>query len=197
MTVRAGRGLTVWLTGLPAAGKSSVAAELRQRLESSGRTAYLLDGDVLRGGLNRDLGFSVADRGESVRRAGEVARILAETGVVAVVALVSPYRADRDRVRAAHENAGLPYIEVFVHTPLEVCEARDPKGMYARARAAEITGFTGVDDPYEAPHSPDLILEEGDAAAQSARILTLLAGTEPRNERISGGGDRIHGLDNP
>ena len=120
----------------------------------AGRPAYLLDGDNLRHGLNADLGFSAADRAENVRRVGEVARLFADAGLVAVVSLVSPYRADRDRVRAMHEAAGLRFVEVFVDTPLEVCEARDPKGMYAKARAGEITGFTGVDDPYEAPLSP-------------------------------------------
>jgi bifunctional enzyme CysN/CysC len=173
---RASQGRTVWLTGLSGSGKSSVAVELERRLVASGRPAYLLDGDNLRHGLNADLGFSAADRAENVRRVGEVARLLADAGVVAVVSLVSPYRADRDRVRAVHDEAGLPFIEVFVDTPLAVCEARDPKGMYAKARAGEITGFTGVDDPYEAPASPDLLLrpEDGDAAAQASTILALL-----------------------
>jgi bifunctional enzyme CysN/CysC len=173
---RASQGRTIWLTGLSGSGKSSVAVELERRLVASGRPAYLLDGDNLRHGLNVDLGFSAADRAENVRRVGEVARLLADAGVVAIVSLVSPYRADRDRVRAVHDEAGLPFVEVFVDTPLAVCEARDPKGMYAKARAGEITGFTGVDDPYEAPASPDLLLrpEDGDAAAQASTILALL-----------------------
>jgi bifunctional enzyme CysN/CysC len=158
---RAGRGLTVWLTGLSGSGKSTVAAEVEQKLVAAGRPAYLLDGDNLRHGLNADLGFSAADRAENVRRVGEVARLFADAGIVAVVSLVSPYRADRDRVRALHDSAGLRFVEVFVDTPLEVCEARDPKGMYAKARAGEITGFTGVDDPYEAPENPDLVLRPG------------------------------------
>ena len=145
------RGLTVWLTGLSGSGKSTVAVEVERKLVDAGRPAYLLDGDNLRHGLNADLGFSPADRAENVRRVGEVARLFADAGMVAVVSLVSPYRADRDRVRAAHQAGGLRFVEVFVDTPLEVCEARDPKGMYAKARAGEITGFTGVDDPYEAP----------------------------------------------
>ncbi|MFJ8813065.1 adenylyl-sulfate kinase [Amycolatopsis thermoflava] len=170
---RATRGLTVWLTGLSASGKSTIAVELERRLVAAGRPAYLLDGDNLRHGLNADLGFGAADRAENVRRVGEVARLFADAGVVAVASLISPYRADRDRVREVHERAGLPFLEVFVDTPLEVCEARDPKGMYAKARAGEIRGFTGVDDPYEAPVSPDLVLRPDDPDP-AARILTLL-----------------------
>jgi len=170
---RATSGLTVWLTGLSGSGKSSVAVELERRLVAAGRPAYLLDGDNLRHGLNSDLGFSAEDRAENVRRVGEVAKLMADAGVIAIVSLVSPYRADRDRVRAAHDEAGLPFLEVFMDTPLEVCEERDPKGMYAKARAGEITGFTGVDDPYEAPQSPDLLLRpsDGDAAALAAVVL--------------------------
>jgi bifunctional enzyme CysN/CysC len=158
---RGARGSTVWLTGLSGSGKSTVAVEVEQKLVAAGRPAYLLDGDNLRHGLNADLGFGAADRAENVRRVGEVARLFADAGLVAVVSLVSPYRADRDRVRALHHAAGLHFLEVFVDTPLEVCEARDPKGMYAKARAGEITGFTGVDDPYEEPLNPDLVLRPG------------------------------------
>jgi bifunctional enzyme CysN/CysC len=155
------RGLTVWLTGLSGSGKSTVAVEVEHKLVAAGRPAYLLDGDNLRHGLNADLGFSAADRGENVRRVGEVARLFADAGVVSVVSLVSPYRADRDRVRALHDAAGLRFVEVFVDTPLEMCEARDPKGMYAKARAGEITGFTGIDDPYESPLQPELVIRPG------------------------------------
>jgi bifunctional enzyme CysN/CysC len=173
---RATRGLTIWLTGLSASGKSTVAVEIERRLVAAGRPAYLLDGDNLRHGLNADLGFSAGDRAENVRRVGEVARLFADAGVVAVVSLISPYRADRDRVRAAHDERGLPFLEVFVDTPLQVCEARDPKGMYAKARAGEITGFTGVDDPYEPPPAPDLVLrpQDGDPAAMANVVLALL-----------------------
>jgi len=173
---RATRGATVWLTGLSGSGKSTVAVELERRLVAEGRPAFLLDGDNLRHGLNADLGFSAADRAENVRRVGEVARLFADAGVVAVVSLISPYRADRDRVRAAHEAAGLPFVEIFVDTPLEICEARDPKGMYAKARAGEIRGFTGVDDPYESPADPALVLrpEHGDPGAMARAILALL-----------------------
>ncbi|QWF84082.1 adenylyl-sulfate kinase [Amycolatopsis sp. CA-230715] len=173
---RATRGCTVWLTGLSASGKSTVAVELERRLVAAGRPAYLLDGDNLRHGLNGDLGFGAADRAENVRRTAETAKLFADAGLVAVVSLISPYHADRERARAAHESAGLPFLEVFVDTPLEVCEDRDPKGMYAKARSGEITGFTGVDAPYERPASPDLVLrpENGDPAAMAALILAAL-----------------------
>jgi bifunctional enzyme CysN/CysC len=155
------KGLTVWFTGLSGSGKSTVAVEVERRLVAAGRPAYLLDGDNLRHGLNADLGFSATDRAENVRRVGEVAKLFADAGVVAVVSLVSPYRSDRDRVRAAHDEAGLDFIEVFVDTPLDVCEERDPKGLYAKARAGQISGFTGIDDPYEVPPSPELVLRPG------------------------------------
>jgi bifunctional enzyme CysN/CysC len=166
----------VWLTGLSGSGKSTVAAELERRLVASGRPAYLLDGDNLRHGLNADLGFSAADRAENVRRVGEVAKLLGDAGVMAIVSLVSPYRADRDLVRASHVDAGIPFTEVFVDTPLAVCEERDPKGLYAKARAGEIAHFTGIDDPYEAPLSPDLLLrpEHGDPIAQAQLIVRFL-----------------------
>jgi len=173
---RATKGRTIWLTGLSGSGKSSVAVEVERLLVASGRPAYLLDGDNLRHGLNSDLGFSAQDRAENVRRVGEVAKLLADAGVTAVVSLVSPYAADRDRARAAHDAADLQFIEVFVDTPLEICEQRDPKGMYAKARAGEIRNFTGIDDPYEAPSNAELVLRpsDGDAAAQALRILELL-----------------------
>ena len=123
---------------------------------------YVLDGDNVRHGLNADLGFSAADRAENVRRVGEVARLMADAGLVVLVPVISPYRADRDRVRAAHDAAGLPFVEVFVDTPLAVCEQRDPKGLYAKARAGELTGMTGIDDPYEPPLDADLRVEPGD-----------------------------------
>ena len=152
-------GATVWLTGLPASGKSTLAAAVEARLLASGRSAYLLDGDNLRHGLNGDLGFSPEDRAENVRRTAEVAALLADAGVVALVALVSPYAADRDAARAVHVHRGLPFLEVHVATTLEECEARDPKGLYARARAGELRGLTGVDAPYEPPEHPDLVVE--------------------------------------
>lgn len=176
-TDRASRGATVWLTGLSGSGKSTVAAACERLLVDAGRPAYVLDGDNLRHGLNGDLGFGSADRTENVRRVGHVARLLADAGVVALVPLISPYRADRDRVRALHDEAGLPFLEVFVDTPIELCEQRDPKGLYARARAGEITGFTGIDDPYEPPLEPELVLRPGDVdhLAMAHLILGLLA----------------------
>lgn len=170
------RGATVWLTGLSGSGKSTVAVALERLLVAEGRPAYRLDGDNLRHGLNADLGFTAADRDENVRRAGEVALLLADAGVVALVPLISPYRTGRNRARTAHATAGVPFVEVFVDTPIEICEQRDPKGLYARARAGEISGFTGIDDPYEAPEEPELRLtpDDGDPATQAAAVLARL-----------------------
>jgi bifunctional enzyme CysN/CysC len=169
-------GITLWFTGLSGSGKSTVAVEVERLVLDLGRPTYLLDGDNLRHGLNGDLGFSAADRDENVRRASEVARLFADAGVVALVPLISPYRAGRERARQIHAAAKLPFVEVFVDTPIEICEQRDPKGLYAKARAGEITGFTGIDDPYEAPSAPELVLrpDDGDAAAQAARVMKLL-----------------------
>ena len=166
----------MWLTGLSGSGKSTVAVALEQQLVSAAVPAYLLDGDNLRHGLNGDLGFDAASRNENVRRAGEVAILFADAGVVAIVPLISPYRIDRDRVRSRHEELGLRFVEVFVDTPIELCEQRDPKGLYAKARAGEITGFTGVDDPYEAPLDPDVVLTPGPTPAQAAAIVAELLG---------------------
>jgi bifunctional enzyme CysN/CysC len=151
-------GATVWLTGLPAAGKSTTAMALEQALVARGRLAYHLDGDELRAGLRQDLGFSLTDREENVRRVAAVARILADTGVIAIVSLISPYRKGRASARRLHEDGGLPFLEVHLATPLEVCEQRDPKGLYARARRGEISGLTGLDAPYETPREPDLVI---------------------------------------
>jgi bifunctional enzyme CysN/CysC len=176
---RLSQGRTVWFTGLSGSGKSSIAVEVERRLVAAGRPAYVLDGDNLRHGLNADLSFSAEDRAENVRRVGEVAKLLADAGVIAIVSLVSPYAADRQRARAAHSEGSLPFLEIFVDTPLEVCEQRDPKGMYAKARAGEIQNFTGIDDPYEAPEAPHLRLrpEDGDAATQAALVLELVERT--------------------
>jgi bifunctional enzyme CysN/CysC len=137
---------------------------------------YTLDGDNLRHGLNGDLGFSTEDRNENVRRVAEVARLFADAGVVALVPVISPYRAMRDHARALHEAAGLTFVEVFVDAPLEVCEARDPKGLYAKARAGELVGFTGIDDPYEPPVLPELVIaaDGTSVAAASAAVVSLL-----------------------
>ena len=173
---RGTRGATVWFTGLSGSGKSTVAAAAEHALLAAGRPAYLLDGDNLRHGLNGDLGFSAADRSENVRRVGHVARLFADAGTVALVPLISPLREHRDLARALHAAAGLPFLEVFVDTPLELCEQRDVKGLYAKARAGEITGFTGIDDPYEAPLTPELRLvpADGDPQQMAAKVLGLL-----------------------
>jgi adenylyl-sulfate kinase len=171
------RGATVWLTGLSGSGKSTVATALERRLVLGGRPAYVLDGDNLRHGLNGDLGFSDDDRAENVRRVGEVARLLGDAGVVALVPVISPFRAGRDAVPRMHEAAGVPFLEVFVDTPIEECERRDPKGLYAKARAGELTGFTGIDSPYEPPDRPDLVLTPADGSPeqQAERVLAALA----------------------
>jgi bifunctional enzyme CysN/CysC len=168
-------GVTVWFTGLSGSGKSTIADAVAQRLHVAGRAAYVLDGDNVRHGLNADLGFSSADRTENVRRVGEVARLMADAGLVALVPVISPFRADRDRVRAAHQAAGLRFLEVFVDTPIEICEQRDPKGLYQMARAGDLKGFTGVDDPYEAPDAPDLRITPGDLDHQVGQVLGLIA----------------------
>ena len=174
------RGATVWFTGLSGSGKSSVAVAAERLLVESGRLAYVLDGDNIRHGLNGDLGFSAVDRDENVRRVAEVGRLLADAGAVSLVPLVSPYRAARANARALHEAAQIPFYEVFVDTPLHLCESRDPKGLYARARAGEIHGLTGVDDPYEPPSDPDLRLvpADGDAQAMAALVVSLLDRSE-------------------
>jgi bifunctional enzyme CysN/CysC len=173
-----GPGATIWLTGLPASGKSTLAAAVEARLLQAGRAAYRLDGDNLRHGLNGDLGFSAEDRTENVRRTAEVAALLADAGVVCLAALVSPYAADRDAARAAHERRDLPFVEVHVATTLEECERRDPKGLYARARAGELAGLTGVDAPYEPPERPDLRVEPGEPVeAAVERLLAILPGS--------------------
>ena len=146
----------MWLTGLPASGKSTIAAALEERIARAGRAAYLLDGDNLRHGLNRDLGFSPDDRAENVRRVAHVAQLLADAGTIAIVSLISPYAADRLTARRIHEEAGIDFVEVFVNTPLGECERRDPKGLYARAREGRIKGLTGIDAPYEPPAKPDI-----------------------------------------
>jgi bifunctional enzyme CysN/CysC len=151
-------GATLWFTGLPGAGKSTVAAGVEERLLAAGMSAFLLDGDNLRHGLNGDLGFDEIARRENVRRTAHVARLLAESGTIALVSLVSPYAADREAAAALHAADELGFMEIFVDAPLELCEQRDPKGLYARARSGELSGLTGVGAPYEAPAEPDLVL---------------------------------------
>ena len=164
----------LWLTGLSGSGKSTIANALEQRLVDMGRHTYLLDGDNIRQGLNKNLGFSPEDRTENIRRIGEVAKLFVDAGIIVMSAFISPYRSDRDEVRALVEEG--EFIEVFVDTPLEVCEERDPKGLYQKARAGEIKQFTGISAPYEAPLSPEITLHpaEDDVEASVDRILAHL-----------------------
>ncbi len=171
------RGCTLWFTGLSGSGKSTVASALEAELVRRGVFAYRLDGDNVRHGLNANLGFSPEDREENIRRIGEVSRLFADAGVIALTSFISPYRADRARVRALHEASGLAFLEVFVNTPIEVCESRDPKGLYKRARAGEIKGFTGIDDPYEAPESPEIELKTDQKSVEES-VADLIAALE-------------------
>jgi len=152
------RGATIWLTGLSGSGKSTIAVAVEQVLLQQGKTAYVLDGDNIRHGLNKNLGFTAEDRTENIRRIGEVSKLLADAGLISITSFISPYRADRDIARRLHDEADLPFLEVYVETPLAVAEERDPKGLYKKARAGEIKGFTGIDDPYEDPESAELVL---------------------------------------
>ena len=162
------QGATLWFTGLSGSGKSTIAFTLEHALVSQGRLAYVLDGDNIRHGLNKNLGFSAADREENIRRIGEVAKLFADCGVLTMTSFISPYRKDRELVRSLHSEAGLPFIEVYMATPIETCEQRDPKGLYKKARAGQLKGFTGVDDPYEAPLTPELTIDATATSPQQA-----------------------------
>jgi adenylylsulfate kinase len=153
------RGCTIWLTGLPSSGKTTTAFALEKELIKRGFLAYVLDGDNVRHGLNRDLGFSRGERQENIRRVAEVARLFADAGFVVITSFISPYRSEREFARTLHEEVGLDFVEVFIDAPLEVCEARDPKGLYKKARQGHLKGMTGIDDPYETPLQPELILK--------------------------------------
>jgi adenylylsulfate kinase len=152
------KGATLWFTGLSGSGKSTVAVALEQALTERGKLCYRLDGDNIRLGINKNLGFSAEDRAENIRRIGEVAKLFVDTGVITLSSFVSPYRADRDLVRELHQQSDMQFIEVFVDVPLAVAEERDPKGLYKKARAGEIPNFTGISDPYEAPEKPEVVL---------------------------------------
>ena len=175
------QGATVWFTGLPGAGKTTIATAVEARLIGAGRCAYRLDGDNLRHGLCSDLGFSKSDRETNVGRVGAIARLFADAGTVALVALVSPYADCREKVRELHERDGLTFTEVFVNTSVEECARRDPKGLYARARNGSLDGLTGVDAPYERPRAPEVELtpEIGIEAAAAAVLAAL--GEWPRD----------------
>ena len=170
------KGCTLWMTGLSASGKSTVAVALEQVLIQRGHHAYRLDGDNIRMGLNKNLGFSAEDRAENIRRIGEVAKLFADAGIITVTSFISPYRNDRDLVRKLHADAKIPFMEVFVDLPIEVAEQRDPKGLYKKARAGQIKGFTGIDDPYEAPTKPELHLrtDKLSVAESVQKLLDLL-----------------------
>lgn len=152
------RGATLWLTGLSGSGKSTVAVALEGALHNMGVLCYRLDGDNVRFGINKNLGFSEEDRAENIRRVGEISKLFVDAGVLVLSSFISPYVRDRDVVRQVHEEAGIPFIEVFVDCSLEAAESRDPKGLYKKARAGEIKNFTGIDDPYEAPINPEIHL---------------------------------------
>jgi len=154
-------GCTLWLTGLPSSGKSTLAFALEYRLFQAGYSAYVMDGDNIRHGLNKNLGFSHEDRTENIRRISEVAKLFADAGVLVITSFISPYCEDRDRARALHKETEIPFIEILVDTPIKICEQRDPKGHYAKARAGQIKDFTGVDAPYERPKDPEVIINAG------------------------------------
>ena len=168
------KGCVIWFTGLSGSGKSTVANQVAGHLHQSGQITYVLDGDNIRHGLNKNLGFSPEDRQENIRRIGEVAKLFADAGLITTTAFISPYRQDRDAVR----DIMLPdrFIEVFVDCPLEICENRDPKGLYKKARAGELKGFTGIDAPYEAPQSPELVVNtnELDVAGCTEQVIAYL-----------------------
>jgi adenylylsulfate kinase len=170
------KGATLWFTGLSGSGKSTIAFTLEHALVQLGQLAYVLDGDNIRHGLNKNLGFSAADREENIRRIGEVAKLFADAGLMVMTSFISPYRRDRDAVRALHAAAGLPFIEIHVATPIATCETRDPKGLYKKARAGELKNFTGIDDPYEPPTNAEVTLDATNVSPQDAavQLLTVL-----------------------
>jgi adenylylsulfate kinase len=167
------RGATLWFTGLSGSGKSTIAFTLEHALIARGRLAYVLDGDNIRHGLNKNLGFSAEDRAENIRRIGEVAKLFADAGLIVMASFISPYRADRDNVRRIHQEAGIPFLEVYVQTPIETCESRDPKGLYKKARAGQLKGFTGIDDPYEPPLAAEVRLDATTQTPQEAAALLI------------------------
>jgi adenylylsulfate kinase len=160
------KGVTVWMTGLSASGKSTIACILEQMLLHQKKHAYRLDGDNIRHGLNKNLGFSAEDRAENIRRIGEVAKLFTDAGVIAITSFISPYKKDRDAVRASMKPD--EFVEVYVQVSLEVAEQRDPKGLYKKARAGQLRGFTGIDDPYETPEKPEILIETETTSAEDA-----------------------------
>ncbi len=167
------KGCVVWLTGLSGSGKSTLSRIVERELFGRGLQAVVLDGDNLRHGLNSDLGFSPEHRAENIRRVAEVGGLLATAGNVAIIAFISPYRRDRERAREVAHAAGCEFVEVYVDAPLAVCEQRDPKHLYRRARAGEISGFTGIDAPYEAPEHPEIHVHTGEQDIETCREVIL------------------------
>ena len=169
------KGVVIWFTGLSGSGKSTIANQVANVLHQLGKLTYVLDGDNIRHGLNRNLGFSPEDREENIRRIGEVAKLFADAGIIATTAFISPYRKDRDKAREILENGR--FIEVFVDCPLEVCESRDPKGLYEKARAGEIKEFTGIDAPYEVPENAEIVINTNDLdlAASTQKVIDYLS----------------------
>ncbi|GMU38464.1 MAG: adenylyl-sulfate kinase [Phycisphaerae bacterium] len=176
------KGVLLWFTGLSGSGKSTIAYTLEHALVQRGRLAYVLDGDNIRHGLNKNLGFSAEDRAENIRRIGEVGKLFVDAGVITMTSFISPYRSDRDAARKTVGEGN--FFEIFCDTPIEVCEQRDPKGLYKKARAGEIKGFTGIDDPYEAPLNPELVIDNSKCTPQEAavRLIELLE----KHGKISG-----------
>lgn len=170
------KGATLWFTGLSGSGKSTVAVALEKALFERGKLSYRLDGDNIRLGINKNLGFSAEDRTENIRRIGEITKLFVDSGVIALSSFISPYRADRDQVRALHLESEFAFIEIFVDCALSEAEKRDPKGLYKKARAGEIKNFTGIDDPYEAPNSPEIHLHTDQMSLEQevALIITYL-----------------------
>jgi len=173
------KGVTIWFTGLSGSGKSTVAVALEHALNQRGALAYRLDGDNVRLGINKNLGFSAEDRKENIRRIGEIAKLFVDSGVIVLSSFISPYRQDREDVRKLHDEGGMDFIEVFVDCPLGEAEKRDPKGLYKKARAGQIKNFTGIDDPYEAPVKPEIVLKSHEMTLE-AEVDALLKLLEKR-----------------
>jgi adenylylsulfate kinase len=171
------KGATLWFTGLSGSGKSTVAVALEQALAAKAKLTYRLDGDNIRLGINKNLGFNAEDRTENIRRIGEISKLFVDVGIITLSSFVSPYRADRDLVRKLHEDAGMQFIEVFVDVPLSVAEERDPKGLYKKARAGEIPNFTGISDPYEEPLNAEIVLNSHEMSLEEevGLLLNILA----------------------
>lgn len=168
------KGVTIWFTGLSGSGKSTVAVALEKALHSLGKLSYRLDGDNIRLGINKNLGFSAQDRTENIRRIGEISKLYCDTGIITLNSFISPYREDREQVRRIHEEGGYNFIEVHVNCSLQCAEARDPKGLYKKARAGEIKNFTGIDDPYEAPENAEIVLNT-DTQTLEEEVETILS----------------------